>query len=99
MENVIVDKISTCHRFGGGNTRMKDFDDLWRISKSDTPIDWEKVKEGFQKHKVSPSLSREWINVQTSAAWERHVKKYKDLPRRLDEVMDAVNLWLKRELG
>jgi hypothetical protein len=34
IENIIVDKISACHRFGSGNSRMKDFDDLWRLSQS-----------------------------------------------------------------
>ena len=32
MEKIIADKVAACHQFKGGNTRMKDFDDLWRIS-------------------------------------------------------------------
>jgi len=28
IENIISDKLSACHRFKSGNTRMKDFDDL-----------------------------------------------------------------------
>jgi hypothetical protein len=99
LEHIIVDKIATCHRFGGGNTRMKDFDDLWRISKSDQRIDWERVKGGLIKHRLPAALNEEWINVETAAAWERHIKKYKDLPNGLDKVMSAVNAWLKHEVG
>ncbi|MBI4405175.1 MAG: nucleotidyl transferase AbiEii/AbiGii toxin family protein [Deltaproteobacteria bacterium] len=99
LEHVIVDKIATCHRFGGGNTRMKDFDDLWRISKSDQKIDWAKVKDGLARMKVPPTLDKDWINVETTAAWERHVKKYKDLPRDIDQVIVAVNGWLRANLS
>ena len=99
LEHIIVDKIATCHRFGGGNTRMKDFDDLWRISKSDQKIDWKKVKEGLAKNGLPPSLNKEWINAETTAAWVRHIKKYRDLPDGFDKVVSAVNAWLKRELG
>lgn len=28
VENILLDKFSTCARFSGGNTRMKDYDDL-----------------------------------------------------------------------
>ena len=99
LEHIIVDKIATCHRFGGGNTRMKDFDDLWRISKSDQEIDWKKVKEGLTKNGLLPVLKKKWINAETTAAWERHIKKYKDLPDSLDKLISAVNSWLKREIG
>ena len=39
LEKIIADKIKTCHRFKSGNTRMKDFDDLWRISNSGKCLD------------------------------------------------------------
>ena len=39
LEKIITDKVVTCHRFKSGNTRMKDFDDLWRISKAENPLD------------------------------------------------------------
>lgn len=96
LENIILDKIATCHRFGAGNTRMKDFDDLWRISESDQKINWSTVKEGLQAQGIPLLVKEQWINPETSQAWERHVKKYKDLPRNLDEVLMDLNSWLKR---
>jgi hypothetical protein len=39
IENIIVDKFSASVRFGSGNTRMKDYDDLWRLSQSNFDID------------------------------------------------------------
>ncbi|RYE43291.1 MAG: hypothetical protein EOP48_22995, partial [Sphingobacteriales bacterium] len=40
IENIISDKLSACQKFKGGNTRMKDYDDLWRISRfEDIDID------------------------------------------------------------
>ena len=45
IENIITDKVSAAHRFAGGNTRMKDFDDLWRISKSSLSINKSKSKK------------------------------------------------------
>jgi hypothetical protein len=40
VENIIADKVAACIRFGAGNTRMKDFDDLWRLSQSKVTVDW-----------------------------------------------------------
>ncbi len=31
IKNIIADKMDAAFRFGSGNTRIKDFDDLWRI--------------------------------------------------------------------
>jgi len=39
IENIIADKLAAANRFKAGNTRMKDIDDLWRLSKSDAAID------------------------------------------------------------
>jgi hypothetical protein len=99
LEQIIVDKVATCHRFGGGNTRMKDFDDLWRLSKSDQKIAWKKVKEGLAKQGLPLTLDKEWINAETTGAWERHIKKYKDLPKELRQVIVSVNAWLNANPG
>ncbi len=41
IENIIADKLSACHRFAAGNTRMKDYDDLWRLSYTDSKNSFE----------------------------------------------------------
>ena len=55
MENIISDKISTCHRFRGGNPRMQDFDDLWRISMfQPSPVRWELLQEIAARNRCYP---------------------------------------------
>jgi hypothetical protein len=49
MENIIADKLSARQQFGSGNTRMKDFDDLWRIIQSDVKINRKKLTNLIQK--------------------------------------------------
>lgn len=44
LENIIIDKISSCQKFAGGNTRMKDFDDLYRIAISDQTVEAELIQ-------------------------------------------------------
>lgn len=63
VENIIADKLAASQRFKGGNTRMKDFDDLWRISKSlSFPIDWKILRELLANRGISPALDLAWIN-------------------------------------
>jgi len=45
IEGIIADKIISSHRFKGGNTRMKDFDDLGRISRSGQKIEGRLVRK------------------------------------------------------
>ncbi|NBO39584.1 hypothetical protein EBU99_13480, partial [bacterium] len=47
IENIVADKVAACRRFESGNTRMKDFDDLWRISRSSIPCDPKRLTELF----------------------------------------------------
>ncbi len=94
LENIIADKVAACHRFGGGNTRMKDYDDLWRIAVKSPPVDWQIVKQLLAERSFPPVLSPEWVNEETSGNWKRHVRSYKDLPRVLAAVMKDINRWL-----
>jgi len=78
MENIISGKISACRRFKSGNTRMKEFDDLWRISKFlPSPVNWELLKEILEARAVVHSLKLNWINPQMEDAWEAHIKRNK----------------------
>lgn len=93
IENIIADKIQAAHKFGSGNTRMKDFDDLWRISKSDLEIDGDVLKKLLMRKQISCILDAKWIpNLKDS--WLKHSKLYKEVPSELDVIFTEVNSWL-----
>lgn len=99
LENIIVDKIAACHRFAGGNTRMKDFDDLYRISISNEKVDTELIQKLATERNVNLTLDINWANNQTNQAWNEYVKKkvYKDasdLPMNLTQVIVITNKYL-----
>jgi len=99
LENIIVDKVAACWRFGGGNTRMKDFDDLYRIAKTQTLID-SKVLVGLASDRqVKLTLERKWISPPMEGAWRDYTRKkvYKgaaDLPSDLLQVFEYINKYL-----
>ena len=95
IENIIADKLSACHRFAAGNTRMKDYDDLWRLSKSEVNIDSKKLKTLARKRDISLTLDTQWIGTDIDRMWESHRKRYQDLPQTLREVFGDVNSWLQ----
>lgn len=94
LENIICDKISAADQFASGNTRMKDFDDLWRLSQSGIIFDIFKIKNLFQKRSLEMKLRTEWISDILENEWGRHSKKYKDLPSTIQKVFGDVNSWL-----
>jgi len=94
IENIICDKVSAAHQFKSGNTRMKDFDDLWRIAKSEIDIDLVKLKDLLVKRSIPVYLNLEWISF-LEDSWKRHSKSYRDIPRNLSEVFDEINKLLK----
>ncbi len=96
LENIIADKIAASHRFTGGNTRMKDFDDLWRISLSHININKARLNEHLIEQKVDPSLDSAWSNPETERSWQAHIKRYPDLPNTLIKTIQIVNEWLKK---
>ena len=97
MENIIVDKIDACHRFGSGNTRMKDFDDLWRISKSDAgKIDWPTLKKTLEVRGVMGQLEPSWLNDSMGQIWANYLRRHKGLPANLNQLVDEVNFWLNQ---
>ena len=99
LENIIADKLATCHRFRSGNSRMKDFDDLWRISVV-TPdlINWKELKEILQERSIPASLDYRWITSQMERSWQAHVKRNHGLPNELRSLMQMVNEWLSEGL-
>lgn len=98
LEKIITDKIVASHRFKGGNTRMKDFDDLWRISKSGKSFDTQ-ILRNLLKAQAVGMLNPEWVDPKMEAAWQSHRKRYQDLPETLGATIDAINIWLKTILA
>ncbi len=97
IENIISDKLSAAYRFRSGNTRMKDFDDLWRISKSSTKVNLSKLNAILKEREVPCTLEKEWIEF-LEPAWKRHAKSYKDIPKNLSEVFEDINIWLMQKM-
>jgi hypothetical protein len=98
VENIIADKVAACIRFGAGNTRMKDFDDLWRLSQSKVTVDWPRLKIITGKRKIELKLKSEWIGPDLERVWRNHHKQYSDLPMDLKGLFHDVNKWLKRSI-
>jgi hypothetical protein len=96
IENIIADKLSASHQFGAGNTRMKDFDDLWRISKAEISVSPKSLTKILKKRKIKNRLNEEWISRGMESDWKRHASRYKDLPKNLRELFSEVNKWLTR---
>ena len=76
---------------------MKDYDDLWRLSKSEVSIDSKKLKTLARKRDITLTLDTQWIGADLDRMWESHRKRYKDLPQTLREVFGDVNSWLQKQ--
>ncbi len=96
LENIVIDKLSAAQRFEGGNTRLKDFDDLWRISRSSQELDVKKLMELSKKRNVPLMVDRNWINSELIRQWEAYAKRYEDLPASLITVFEELERWLKK---
>jgi len=94
LENIVADKLAATHRFKGGNTRMKDYDDLWRLSKKEVKLDARLLKRLLSNHEAAAYLDSVWINEPMDRAWNDHQKRYKDLPKTLIEVFQDFNSWI-----
>lgn len=95
IENIIADKFAACVRFGAGNTRMKDYDDLWRLSHSDIVVDIAKLITITKNRKIELKLKADWIGPDIERTWKNHQKQYTDLPKKLEELFLEVNDWIK----
>jgi hypothetical protein len=98
IENIVCDKISAAHQFKSGNTRMKDFDDLWRIAQADIFVDPKKLQKLFLERKITSKLELDWVPF-LEDSWKRHAKSYKDIPGDLGKVFNEINIWLARHLS
>lgn len=99
IENIIADKLTTLGRFGGGNTRMKDFDDLWRLSQTDIKLRKSTLHNLMTAAHAPTRLDKNWINEPMQQAWKSHIKRYKDLPSALDQIFADINKWLKKNVA
>lgn len=95
LENIIFDKLDAAFRYGGGNTRMKDYDDLYRIIKSGSSFDKKRVRFLLEESGRELELKNEWGEYLRSK-WQSYLKgqKQKDLPKDIGELMEEINSWL-----
>ncbi len=96
IENIIADKLAATQRFKAGNTRIKDFDDLWRISISEISINKKRFKKLLSERNIVPKLDKEWITDEMDVAWAKHRNQYSDLPENLEDIFLNVNRWLAK---
>lgn len=99
LENIIIDKIAACYRFAGGNTRMKDFDDLYRIAASNPKIDSLILQKLSLDREIKLHLNTGWINNQIQTSWIEYTQKkvYKggaELPNNIRHVIEFINEYL-----
>jgi len=99
LENIIVDKVAACHRFGGGNTRMKDFDDLFRIANTKQKVDSKLLGKLSKDRGIDLKLDKKWVNNPMKALWSEYTQKkvYKDaadLPKDMDQLIEYINEFL-----
>ena len=97
IENIIADKLAAANRFKAGNTRMKDYDDLWRISRSDAAIDRAHLVTLLRKRDIPSRLDPAWIGDDMIRMWASHRSRYIDLPEFLATVFSDVNRWLSKK--
>ncbi|OUR95754.1 hypothetical protein A9Q84_14730 [Halobacteriovorax marinus] len=93
IENIIADKVQASFTFGSGNTRMKDFDDLWRLSRAEKKLDREKLNLLFKEKNIDYKLDIKW-SIPMVKSWKGHCRSYKDLPKNIEEVFQDINKWL-----
>lgn len=73
---------------------MKDFDDLWRISRSSIPCNPKRLIMLFDSRGIQPALEPHWIHPAMQVLWAAHRKRYGDLPTDLESLFSEVNVWL-----
>ncbi len=95
IENIIADKLSACQRFAAGNSRMKDYDDLWRLSQSGAALNIKKLRSITTARELLLTLDAGWLGHDLERMWKSHQKRYKDLPEDLRILFLEVNTWLK----
>lgn len=95
LENIIADKVAACHQFKSGNTRMKDFDDLWRISQlEDDWIDRDSLSKLFTERNIPLKLDERWPSEEMDRNWKSHLRRNKRLPATITLTITEINTWL-----
>ncbi len=97
VENIIADKLSAANRFKAGNSRMKDFDDLWRLSKSTADVHRTRLARILKTRSIPDTLDSNWIGADMKRMWDNHRKRYEDLPESLQNLFSDVNSWLQKK--
>lgn len=91
IESIIKDKIDTSHRFKSGNTRMKDFDDLYRFATTKVKFNKKEIKKFMKLNNHEKILDEKWISEEMSKAWKTYSKRYHDLPEDILVIFNTVN--------
>jgi len=86
-----MDKIDTCHRFKSGNTRLKDFDDLYRFATIEPSFDKNLINNFIKQNKIHKIVDEQWISKEMSDAWKLYAKRYPTLPSNIEDVFKTIN--------
>jgi len=91
IESIITDKIDTSYRFKSGNTRMKDFDDLYRFATSEVTVNKSVIASFMKLNNYSKAVDEKWISEEMIKMWESYSKRYDDLPDDILKVFKTIN--------
>jgi hypothetical protein len=98
IENIICDKINAVLTKITYSTRVKDYDDLWRISNNGIDINSQKLKKLLAENSITDTkIDFTKIGDATHKGWIKQKKRYKDLPN-LEDVVNEINEWLTEVL-
>lgn len=98
MENIILDKLHACARYGAGNTRMKDYDDLFRIAVFGVDVNFSLLTALATireiKLKIDPSFSDALYSRWKDYRNRKDYRQARELPAEISHVIDIINEFL-----
>lgn len=113
-ESIFAEKLETACFRGLRNSRMKDFHDLWIMSRSENPLleNYDKLRTALEETFLHRGTTLGPIPWETDGAylkqeqyWQAHLRGLETsvtrlaLPRSFQEVVGQINEWLALNLG
>ncbi len=99
IENIIIDKLSAIHKFQGRNTRIKDFDDLYRIALSKIKVNSAILDQISKDRSIPLQILKTVSGESMQSSWKEYIsrrdyKGSKDLPESSIQLIETINKFL-----
>lgn len=101
IENIIIDKLSAHHQFRTGNTRGRDYDDLWHIATSGEAIRKDVLIKMAKMKNIDLYINPNDISPIVEEAYQTHLKRsyrgknQSSIPKDIYEVFEVINQFLE----